>query len=138
MTNPVVVDSSVAYKWLSAREEAAVAEANALLDAHDAGEIMLVAPTTLHVELANALRYSKWLTPAEALELVAELDGFQVELANIDAGLLERGARLAFAHGISVYDALFLALAEKLECPLVTADRRAFGSIDSGVEIRLL
>ena len=34
--------------------------------------------------------------------------------------------------------ALFLALAEQLDCPLVTADRKAFTGIDSPVEIRLI
>jgi predicted nucleic acid-binding protein len=138
VTVPLVVDSSVAYKWLSAHEETAVAQAHALLDAHDAGEVLLVAPKTLYIELANALRYSKWLEPADSLALVAELDAFRVELSDVDSQLLERATGLAYAHDISVCDAVFLALAEELDCPLVTADHRAFAGIDSGVEIRLL
>jgi predicted nucleic acid-binding protein len=39
---------------------------------------------------------------------------------------------------MSIYDALFLALAEELDCPLITADRKAFADIDTPVEIRLI
>jgi predicted nucleic acid-binding protein len=51
---------------------------------------------------------------------------------------LRTATDLACRHNLSVYDALFLQLAEELDCPLVSADRRAFAGIDSPVEILLL
>lgn len=39
-------------------------------------------------------------------------------------GLSERALTLAVAHGFSVYDACYLALAEARDCQVVTADRK--------------
>lgn len=138
MIPPVVVDSSVAYKWLCPCDEGALSEAHALLARHRAGDIALVAPQTLHVELANALRCSKWLEPHDALALIAELDAFRIQLAETDSRALERATEIAYAWSISVYDALFLGLAEELGCPLVTADRKAFAKVSMPIEIRLI
>jgi predicted nucleic acid-binding protein len=38
--------------------------------------------------------------------------------------LIERAVRLFFSYGITVYDAAFLALAESLKVPFVTADEK--------------
>ena len=47
--------------------------------------------------------------------------------------------KCAIERRMTVYDALFLTLAQELDCPLVTADRRAFGSIPPEVaEVRLI
>lgn len=138
MISPVVVDSCVAYKWLCPHDEPAAADAHVLLDRHQAGDIALVAPNTLHVELANALCCSTWLDPHDALTLIGELDAFRIELVDVDAQLLSRAAEMALAWKMSVYDALFLALAEARGCPLVTADRKAFGRVNTSVEIRLI
>lgn len=137
MTRPIVVDTCVAYKWLSAVGETAVEEALALLDARSQGQVVLVAPATMPVELVNALRYSG-LQRDDILALVEDLDLSHVELFEVSSARLAQAATLAYRHGLSIYDALFLALAEELDCPLVTADRRAFGGIETGVEIRLL
>jgi predicted nucleic acid-binding protein len=136
--NPLVVDSSVAFKWLCPRDEEGVEAASRLLDEHEAGTMVLTAPSTLHVELANALRNSRFMDPDTVLALVERLSAFRVELCETTDARIGLATALSYRHGISVYDALFLALAQELGCPLVTADRKAFAGIDTRVEILLL
>jgi len=135
--NPVVVDSSVAFKWLHHLDEPNVDTANALLDEHERGSVLITAPAGLHAELANALRYSS-LPQDEVLKLIDSLGEYRIELVSATPARLGAAVRLSYHHGMSVYDGLFLALAEELGCPLVTADRRAFAGIETPVEIRLL
>lgn len=134
----MVVDTSVAYKWVRSADEESVPEALALLDAHSDGTLLLTAPALLPVELANALRYSG-LDEADMVALAEEFDAFGIELIEADSRRIARAVRLALRHRLSVYDALFLQLAEELGCPLVTADRRAFAGLsECGVRVQLL
>lgn len=135
--NRQVVDSSVAFKWLHPEEEGHVAEASALLWRHHNGAVQLTAPPAIHLELANALRHSK-LDQTAVLAIIGAFGGLRLELIESTPDRIARAAELSYQFGIAVYDALFLALAEELRCPLVTADRRAFANIDTPVEIRLL
>jgi predicted nucleic acid-binding protein len=137
MMRRVVIDASVAFKWVRPLGEKGALEARELFLARRAGDLQLVAPAHLHVELVNALRYSNLEEP-DAVALVEEIDSFGVELYEADVQRLSRSTRLAYLHNLTIYDALYLELAEELECALVTADRKAFGRIDSPVEIRLL
>jgi predicted nucleic acid-binding protein len=137
MTDRLIVDASVAYKWVRPIGEDNVPAAEALLDAQLEGDLLLSAPSILFVELSNAVRYSG-LEAEDALRLVTEMDSLHVELHEPDGIRLRRATILAFRHRLSMYDALYLALAEEFECPLVTADKRAFGNIDTPVEIRML
>ena len=136
--SPLIVDSSVAYKWLSHVGEDHVEEAFALLRGHRSGTHVLAAPATLYVELANAVRNSRHVDRETALEIVDDLESLQIELVTPTPERLVAALKLSYRHNISIYDALFLALAEELDCPLITADRKAFAGIDSPVEIRLL
>lgn len=136
--NALVVDSSVAYKWISHIGEDHVEEAFVLLRDHRSGTHVLAAPATLYVELANAVRNSRNVDRETALDIVAGLETLQIELVTPTPERLVAALRLSYRHNLSIYDALFLALAEELSCPLVTADRKAFVGIDSPVEVRLL
>ena len=138
MVKLTVVDSSVAYKWICSVDEGGVDAAGALLDAHETGTILLAAPDILHVELANVVRNSPYLDEDESVTIVEEIAHFAVELMPSTPTRLSRAVRLSYKHGLPVYDALFLQLAEELDCPLVTADRKAFAGIESPVEIRLV
>jgi predicted nucleic acid-binding protein len=138
MVSRAVVDSSVAFKWLCPHDEYGVAEAAHLLDDHRAGDVVLTAPGAFLVELANAVRCSHHFTPEETLITIEELGSLAIDVAEATAERLAAAAGLSYRHRISLYDALFLQLAQELDCPLVTADRRAFAGIDAPVEIRLL
>jgi len=136
--NVVVVDSSVVFKWLARVGESGADEARDLLTEQRSGNLLLTAPTLLHIELANSLRNCRHLCEEETAIAVEELDSFHVVLLGPTPARLAAATRLSYRHGMSIYDALFLALAEELHCPLVTADRRAFARIETEVEIRLL
>lgn len=137
MSIQVVVDSSVAYKWFYREGETGLDEADELLHDHREGRAVISAPITLPSELCNALRHSL-MSPERAMETIELIGDARIHLYHTDTRSLLRATSLAFEHDLTVYDALFLALAEELNCPLVTADRRAFGRIETDVEIRLL
>jgi len=137
MSIQVVIDSSVAYKWHYRNDEPGVEIADEMLSDHLAGRVVLSAPTTMPIEIANTLRYSG--LPAERVsEIIDLLGAAAIHLFHPSTETLLRATHLAFKHGMSVYDALFLELAERLRYPLYTSDRRAFTNVDTPVDIRLL
>ena len=138
MTPLMVVDTSVTAKWFLSVGEDSVREALDLQDAHIAGHVVLVAPATMPVELANALLYSK-IGKTEVLAALERFDDMHIGSIETTAARLGLAMQLAYRHTITIYDALFLQLAEELSCPLVTADRRAFAMLEGcGVDVTLL
>jgi predicted nucleic acid-binding protein len=137
MSIQVVVDSCVAYKWFYKENEAGLEEAEELLHSHLEGTRIISAPTILPVEIANILLYSQ-LPFEQTTEILDLLESARLLLYYTGTDQLHRASGLARRHRMSIYDALFLALAEELDCPLITADRKAFADIDTPVEIRLI
>lgn len=116
---PLVVDASVAVKWLVKEDGSDCAEA---LKAGD-----LYAPSLIRIEVANVLRTlatSGRLEVAEALQALDLLLDAPVRLYEPTDELM-RGA-LAFALRLRhpIYDCLYLARAVELGTRLVTADRK--------------
>lgn len=138
MTRTYCVDSSVAFKWFAPAEEPGLEEALEILRSHRDNEVALLAPAIMRIEVANALRYSGYA--AEDLRgAVEDLTQFHIEFVDADDAVLSHAGELALEYGLSVYDALFLAVAIERDCVLITADRKAFGSLPASLcEIRLL
>jgi len=124
---PVVVDSSIAVKWIKPQGEEHVVEAFALIAAHESGEIELTAPTHLLLEVMNAL-WSHRATAERIHEALDLLLGLRMTLVAPDAALLGRAAEIAVRHKLTIYDAVFAALADSLDCELVTDDRQLAAS----------
>ncbi len=132
----VVVDASVALKWVL--DEPGQAAADALID------LELAAPSLWLVEAANALwRRSQRgeISGLEAEERLAELFNAPVTAVAIEEDL-PAALRLAQALGHPVYDCLYLALALRENTHVVTADARFHaavqGSPDLAQAVRLL
>lgn len=64
---PLVLDASVGVKWFSARDEASLAQALDIRDAHIDGNALIVVPDLFFYEVANAIAQKK-STPSEAVQ----------------------------------------------------------------------
>lgn len=122
-----VVDASVAVKWLV--PESLEAEANAVLDAARAGRIRVHVPEIWLSEIASSLWKKTRRPPGDrinvriAVELLESVRRLRVS-AHSHGALVIGAFGLACKSGISVYNALYAALAESRGFPLVTADDR--------------
>lgn len=117
----VIVDASVVVKWFATEEFHD--EARRLLIGSDP----LFAPDILAVEFANAM----WvkvkrgeIDQPQARRAVAAVSTKGEPELRASTPLTGRAFRLAHELGHPVYDCVYLALAEELDSPLVTADQR--------------
>lgn len=111
-----VVDASVAFKWFHPEpgDEAAMR----MLDRHERGDVQLVVPSLLGLELVNAAaRRWRW-SGAEIDALVVRLGRVHLHVA--DPALEPVGVWAS--RGLTAHDAAYVAPAEARGCPLVTAD----------------
>jgi predicted nucleic acid-binding protein len=120
LRSTLVVDASVALKWVLPEEDSEIAES--LLDRAAA----LHAPAFIFVELANALWFqmrARKLDATEAAGCMRDLHEAPLKLWDGEEPL---PASLEWAHRLdhAVYDCAYLALALHLEGTYVTADRR--------------
>ena len=130
----VVVDASVAVKWLLPEELST--EARRLL----ATEYELLAPDLLWAELGNVLwkrHRRRELDHPTTVELLRDFSRVPLELHSTDRWAVA-ALELAIQHGVTVYDALYLALAAGTGCRLVTADRRLQEACRAGALIGLV
>ncbi|MDO8885555.1 type II toxin-antitoxin system VapC family toxin [Candidatus Oleimmundimicrobium sp.] len=131
---PVVIDSSVAFKWFDASEPGAEV-AESLLREHQRDDVARLAPSLLLAEVVNAL-VSRRTPVADVERAIGFLADVDVLIAPVDAALLTSAAQIASAEGIALYDATFIALAVILDAELVTADRRQAAT--SACRVRLI
>jgi predicted nucleic acid-binding protein len=116
--NRVLVDASVAIKWVV--EEPGSEKATLLLD-HQ-----LVAPDLLCVECANILwkKVARREVTAEEADLAAQaIERAEIEIVSMRP-YLARSLALANEYAHPAYDCMYLAVAEGLDLPIVTADTR--------------
>lgn len=113
---PAVVDASLIAALLFA--EAGHADARERL-----ARCQPAAPDLLPYEMANVAvnKLRRGLAQTAVRASLADLQALGIELHPIDASV---ALDLAARHGLSAYDAAYLALADRLRCPLYTFDRR--------------
>ena len=119
-----VLDSCTAFKWFLVENDSD--KARALRDDFCQQVVELIAPDIFPIEVVHALtraERAKRITPVEGAELVADL--FRVlPVLNQCLPLLPRAYELSSQHRIGVYDCLYVALAEREQCQVVSADLR--------------
>ncbi len=109
----LVVDNNVALKWYLPEEYSA--EALGLFHAGWDSRALLFAPDLIHAEFANALwsnHRQGEITPEEAFDYWSDFVGAPVLYTYTMAPLVPAALMIGVECGITVYDALYLALAQ--------------------------
>jgi predicted nucleic acid-binding protein len=127
---PLVVDASVAGAWLLPDEHSG--EGEGVLERLLAAEVELAVPALWIYEMTNlllsALRRGRideaGVGAAHRLLDLLPRQSFDHETALAR----ERTTRIALRFDLSAYDAAYLELADRLQCPLETYDGRLAGA----------
>lgn len=115
-----VLDASVIVKWIRTDGEDNIAEADRLRDRIGRSEVVASVPRLMYLELINvAARRWGW-GEGLLLEMLDLLDEMPLTVDDADSGSVAAWA----ATGLTAYDASYVALADELNCFLVTADTR--------------
>ncbi len=123
MNGPFVADASVAIAWVHPAQ--ATAETQAMLQSVRAGALLHV-PALWPLEVANALLVltrRRKLSAAERRVALGWLEGLSFAVDHeMSAIAFRRLSDLAGEHGLSVYDSVYLELAERRGLPLACKD----------------
>ena len=118
-----VVDASVIVKWFLHHQEADRDRALALRDLHISGRSTIYIPRLAVLEVLNAIRFSSKADEEDGETALEALQDLHLEIKAPDVNLLRKANAIAWAYKITIYEALYVALAEQVGYPLITADK---------------
>lgn len=118
----VVVDTSIAYKWI--REEDTRHLSLELLYRFLSGKEEVIAPDLLLYELANALSSKTELTVRDVEEAWNLFTDFNISIFTPTPNFLKKCLKFAKKYQVAVYDATYAVLAKEKKCDLITADQK--------------
>ncbi len=123
MKTKVVVDASVALKWIPGPREEKVVEAKKIYQMIARGEIEGWAPSFLALEMLNILIMKRKADPDLAVKGI-EIVMSKLLIRDLDLGKLVRWKELMKRYGVSGYDSLYLQLASELGCKVISDDKK--------------
>lgn len=140
--NEYVFDASVIGKWmLPAEREELHLEAQVWAERYERGELSIIVPDLLWIEVASllwkAVRNSR-ITKDEATMAIVELRERELTTVESTPGLLDAALDIALSYNTSVYDSIYVALAKKTNTLLITADRKLANTLAGSYPVRWL
>ena len=116
----IALDASAVVKWFVKEEE--FEEMRRVRDLLLNNEIRAYVPSLLFVEVSNALRYVEGLDREDIIRAINALKKLGLWIVDT-MELLEEAIRISFDSGITVYDAIYVALAKRIGGFLITYDK---------------
>lgn len=120
----LVVDSSVIVKWFVKKDEQDRAEALWLKDQFLKGQLTLIVPDLVYYEISNVLKTKKEFREELVRKAIRLLFLYPFKSIWPSAALFLSAVKIAYNHQLTVYDAVYLALSQELNCPFLTADKK--------------
>lgn len=122
-----VLDASVVAKWFVVEEGDDIALS--LRKQFEEKEIDIVVPDLLLYEIANALRYNPKFDEKDVKDSVDSIIDMGIRILIPFSDEIKKAVDMAFSYDITIYDAHYLALADELGIPFITADKKLYDKI---------
>lgn len=120
MTATLVLDASAALAMILKEAEGPAVQRH--VQRYAQSDAALLVPDHFWLEVINTMVRRRRAPMAEVLRAIHDLDELEVSTAEIDRPLLWMTLDLAERHGLTSYDAAYLALATIEDAPLLTLD----------------
>jgi predicted nucleic acid-binding protein len=118
----VTLDTSAGLAWLLNEERPGWVDR--LMAEARSGAAALAVSTLFWLEVGNRLARESTMTHDQAIDGMLRLESLGIETTELDRPMRLHALQLARAERLSMYDASHLALADALQSPLATLDRR--------------
>lgn len=115
-----ILDASVAAMWFTRHGDRE--KALALRDLHRRRRCRLVVPEFALLEIINAVRFSRRAKEADTSAALAALRDLDLQIELVEWDLLRKATAISWGYQVALYDAVYVALAERQGFPLLTAD----------------
>ena len=125
----VVIDASVAYKWSDSTEQF-FKQAREILKHHLHHKRPIIVPDLVLYELGNVWATKTNLALSHVESNLEDLNSFRLNVKPVTFELIKKATKLAKSCKVSVYDAVYVVLAQQDKCDLVTADMKLFQKIN--------
>lgn len=119
----VIIDTSVVYKWFAESEPLSL-QAQEILKRHISSQEKIIVPALLLYEISNAWATKTSLPVAKAFTSLKALEEFDLEIITQDWIQIKEALKLSRKYNVSVYDAVYVVLANEKGCNLITADEK--------------
>jgi predicted nucleic acid-binding protein len=117
---PLVLDASLAIAWALDEPHPAWAQRLRVMAQQEPLDIRV--PTFFWLEVGNILVRQPGMTHDQMLEGLIRLESMGIGDEDLDRPMRLRSLELAVRHGLTTYDAVYLAFAVDLGAPLATLD----------------
>ncbi len=117
-----VVDASVLVQWFLPQRESDCERALALRGLHISRRSTIFIPQLALLEVLSAVRFSPKAKEEDGALALEALQDLHLETKAPEFDLMCKANAIAWAYKVTIYDALYVALAEQVGYPLITAD----------------
>jgi predicted nucleic acid-binding protein len=124
-----VVDASVLVKWFLYQQEEDRDRALALRELHISGRSTIHIPEFAVVEVLNLVRFAPKAKEEDGELALEALQDLHLQTKPLEFDLVRKANAIAWAYKVTIYDALYIALAEQVGYPLITADEAMIGKL---------
>jgi predicted nucleic acid-binding protein len=131
-----VLDASVVVKWY--KDESGSDVALRLKDGYVSGDFDIVVPDLIIYELANCIRFSSGSDEYDVVDVVGNFTELGIDIVVPTLYLLDGAANLSYKYNVTIYDAVYLALAKAVGAELITADKKFYERVKAERGVKLL